>query len=279
MKKKILVIGASGYVGARIYSDLSSKYDVVGTYFGNNQNNDLVQIDISNLENARKVVSEIKPDYIVQSAAFPVTPINNEQKKLVEQVNYVGMDNVVKVSNELGIKLIFVSSAVAEFKGNSYGESKVYGENLCKQVVAGSLILRPHTVFGYSPNMTNDRSFNRILKNIFLQTPAIYDTSWKFMPTYVGHMSMVIEKYIDGIIGDGLINVAVDTIKSKYDLGQDILKNFNLEVTPVDNKIDWPTIKLDVSEFYKLNLPVKNYEEMVLKMVEEIKAIENYGSK
>ncbi|MDO8610949.1 MAG: sugar nucleotide-binding protein [bacterium] len=273
MKKKILVIGASGYVGARIYSDLSVKYDVVGTYFGNKQNDDLIQIDIANIESVRKIMGEVKPDFIVQVAAFPVNPMTDEQKKLVQQVNYVGMDNVVKVSNELGIKLVFISSAVAEFKGNSYGDSKAYGENVCKNVIAGSLIVRPHTVFGYSPNMTNDRSFNRILKNIFLQTPAVYDTSWKFMPTYIGHMSMVIEKYVEGEINNGIMNVAMDTIKSKFDLGYDILKNFNIEVTPIDNKIDWPLIKLDLTDFNKLNLPIKSYDEMILKMVEEIKSI------
>jgi dTDP-4-dehydrorhamnose reductase len=125
--------------------------------------------------------------------------------------------------------------------------------------------------------MTNDRSFNRILKNIFLKTPAIYDTSWKFEPTYIGHLSKVIDKYVLGDIKTDVINVAIDTLKSKYDLGFDILRNFGIEVTPTDDKRNWTVIKLDLSEFLNLNLPISSYNDMVSAMVEEIKQIgDNY---
>jgi dTDP-4-dehydrorhamnose reductase len=280
--KKILVTGASGYVGARIYIDLQKKYNVVGTYFNNDFNENLVKIDITDLNSVRSVFNAYNPDFIVHVAAFPVSPQNDEQKKLIEKLNYKGVDNIVKVSNEIGAKVVFVSSAIALTDSSSsandiYGQSKAYGERECKKVVTGSLIVRPHTVFGYSPNMTNDRSFNRILKNIFLKTPAIYDNSWKFEPTYIGHISGVIDKYILGDIKANIMNVAFDTLKSKYDLGFDILNNFGIEVTPVDNKSTWAVTKLDLTDFYKLNLHVKSYNEMISTMVEEIKQIgDNY---
>ncbi len=280
--KKILVTGASGYVGARIYLDLQKKHEVVGTYFKSDFNDNLVKIDITDLDSVRSVFKVHNPDFIVHVAAFPVSPQNDEQKSLIEKLNYNGVDNIVKVSNEIGAKVVFVSSAIALTNSSSsandiYGQSKAYGERECKKVVAGSLIVRPHTVFGYSPNMTNDRSFNRILKNIFLKTPAIYDTSWKFEPTYIGHISAVIDKYILGEIKIDVMNVALNTLKSKYDLGSDILSNFGIEVTPVDDKRSWAVTELDLTNFYKLNLPVKNYDEMISAMVKEIKQIgDNY---
>ena len=280
--KKILITGASGYVGARIHLDLKSKYNVVGTYFNSEFNDNLVKVDITDLASVESVFYAQNPDYIVHAAAFPVSPQNDEQKKLMEDLNYKGTDNVVKMANKVGAKVVFISSAIALTNNSSttndmYGQSKAYGERECKNVKAGSLVVRPHTVFGYSPNMTNDRSFNRILKNIFLKTPAIYDTSWKFEPTYIGHLSKVIDKYVLGDIKTDVINVAIDTLKSKYDLGFDILRNFGIEVTPTDDKRNWTVIKLDLSEFLNLNLPISSYNDMVSAMVEEIKQIgDNY---
>lgn len=270
---KILVTGASGYVGARIYADLQENYEVVGTYFKDKRNKKLVQIDTTEFKSVQSVFNEHKPNYIVQNAAFPVAPKNDDQQKLVEELNYKGVDNVVKVANEIGAKIIFISSAAALSSDNQYAKSKAYGEKKCKEVTAGSFIVRPHTVFGYSPNMTSDRSFNRLLRNIFLKTPAVYDTSWKFEPTYIGHIPMVIAEYLEGRIKTGLMNVAFNVLKSKYDIGLDILSPFEIKVTPKDGHSTWGILKIDVSDFSKLNLPVKNYQEMVEVMVKEIKDI------
>ncbi len=32
---KLLILGASSYIGARLFNDLSNKFDLVGTYFNN----------------------------------------------------------------------------------------------------------------------------------------------------------------------------------------------------------------------------------------------------
>ncbi len=159
---KILITGASGYVGARIYLDLQKKYEVTGTYFHSDLNNDLVKIDISDLNSVRSVFQTHLPKVIVHNAAYPVTPQNEEQKILVKNLNFKGIDNVVQVANEINAKLVFISSAVALNKNDLYGQSKAYGEEASRKVVAGYLIIRPHTIFGYSPNTSNDRSFNRI---------------------------------------------------------------------------------------------------------------------
>lgn len=270
---KILITGASGYVGARIYSDLKKVHQTTGTYFHNNHHPDLVRMDVADLKSVRAVLQAHKPEVIVHNAAFPVSPQSEEQKKLVKDLNFKGIDHIVQVANEIGSKVVFISSAVALNLNDLYGQSKAYGEAACKKVRAGYLIIRPHTVFGYSPNMTNDRSFNRLLKNIFEKTPAIYDTSWKFQPTYIGHISEVILKYLSGEIKNELIGVAFDDLKSKYEIGNDLLRNFGIAVTPVDNKIDWPTIKLDLSDFKQLDLPVKSYGELMEVMTEEVKRI------
>lgn len=274
-KTKVLVTGASGYIGARLYCDLSERYNVVGTYFHSDFDKTLVQIDVTDLKSVQTVFEKYKPGFVVHNAAFPVSPQTEEQKEILKLLNFKGVDNVAKVTSAIGAKLVFISSAVALNKNDMYGQSKAHGEEVCNKS-SGNLIIRPHTVFGYSPNMTNDRSFNRLLKNIYKKTPAVYDTSWKFQPTYVGHISNVISEFVEGRIHTDLIGVAFDTLESKYEIGKDVLKNFGITVTPIDEKSTRPTIELDLDYFSRLHLPVQNYDEMIVTMVKEIKAI---GSK
>lgn len=62
MKQKILITGASGYVGARIYSDLETSYEVVGTYHSEKLLDELVQIDLTNEVEVIKLLEQVKPD-------------------------------------------------------------------------------------------------------------------------------------------------------------------------------------------------------------------------
>lgn len=271
--KKILITGASGYIGARLFADLKQIYDVTGTFHNLKLTENLVQLDITSLSNTDTLIAKLKPDYIVHNAAFPVTPKDEKSKIDLENINYTGMENIVNSSNKYGSKLIFISSAVALNTNDIYGKSKAYGEDLCFKALNTHLVVRPHTVFGYSPNTINDRSFNRILKNITQKIPAIYDTSWKFQPTYIGHISEVIRLFIEGHITEKLVSVAFEDLKSKYDIGNDILKSFGIKVEGIDEHSTRPTIKLDLSYFKSLNLSPKTYEEMVDRMITEIRAL------
>ena len=55
---KILITGASGYVGARIFEDLRGHHDVTGTFQRNKFFTDLRQLDITD----RKTVGGILKD-------------------------------------------------------------------------------------------------------------------------------------------------------------------------------------------------------------------------
>ena len=85
----------------------------------------------------------------------------------------------------MGAKVIFMSSFGAINPEDVYGETKFHSEEYVKNTKAGWIVLRPSLIIGYSPNTINDRPFNRILKNLDTKTDAIYDTSWKFQPTYI----------------------------------------------------------------------------------------------
>lgn len=64
---KILIIGASSYVGARIFIDLRDRYDVAGTYSTNRLAQEFVKLDITKKDQVSELVKKINPDVIIHA--------------------------------------------------------------------------------------------------------------------------------------------------------------------------------------------------------------------
>jgi len=269
---KILMTGASSYVGARIYFDLKDKYDIVGTYFNNPLSKSFIKLNLTDKEAVKKIFKDIKPEIVIHIANFPSpkNAVNNEK-------NYIALNDkatqyLVENANNVGVKVIFTSSLAAENPDNIYGKLKLKSEGIIKGIKNGYLILRPSMIVGFSPNTANDRPFNRILRCLDDKTKiAQFDTSWKLQPTYVGHLSQVIDKVIQNNTWNKTIPVFIDEIVSQYQIAYDILSQFDVVVNPIDLKRDIPPSNDDLSYFLSLNLAPKSYKEMINVIVEEIK--------
>ena len=56
---KVLIIGASSYVDARLNFDSKSKFVVVGTYSANQLSKILAHLDITNKEEVQKIIKRL----------------------------------------------------------------------------------------------------------------------------------------------------------------------------------------------------------------------------
>lgn len=268
---KILVIGASSYVGARIYLDLSKKHEVTGTYSNSRLSDKLIHLDITDSLEVNKMISELKPEVIVHcannaNARWCEANPDDAQKLNVESTGYI-----VDAANAINAKLIYISSFAALNQGNVYGRTKLESEELTRRTKAGWIILRPSYIVGFSPNTVNDRPFNRLLKNLDEGVRAEYDTSWKFQTTWVGHLSEVIEGCLEKNLSGELIPVATPELKSRFDVGLDILTPFGVKVYPADKKDSLPVTRDNLSKIRALDLPHYSYGEIIAKIVDEIK--------
>ena len=68
---KILVTGASGYVGASIFTNLSKHYELIGTFQKNKLFNELIELDITNKEAVVQAFLTLRPELIIHAAAIP----------------------------------------------------------------------------------------------------------------------------------------------------------------------------------------------------------------
>ena len=266
----ILVTGASSYVGAKIYADLRKKFNIVGTFYSNKLFPELEFLDITDKIAVENFIEKIRPDIIVHVAANASGSWCEENTEQAIAINQEGTRNIVAAANNSGSKIIFISSLAIIDTKSLYSKTKIEGENFVKKTRAGYVILRPSLIVGLSPNTANDRPFNRLLKNITEKTPAIYDTSWKFQPTWLKHISEVIENIIERNISNEIIPISVPETKTRFDIAKDILSEFDVKVLPEDKKDRTPSFSNDLKKLKELELPFYTYDQMIKGIKEEI---------
>lgn len=269
---KILLIGGSSYLGARLYCDLRDTHDVVATYNDNKLSNNFIHLDITDHNEVFRIIKNQKPDVIIHAANYASSSWCKEHPEEAKLLNQVATEYIVDAANEINAKMIFISSMAAVNPSNLYGESKVTSEEITKKCNSGYLILRPSLIVGYSPNTENDRPFNRILNNVTKGLPAVYEDSWNFQPTYIGHISKVIEACIKKGLWNQTFEVVVPKVSTRYKLSKDILSHFNIEVEKeTTEKPYFKDEDISIEPLVKNKLPTFSYSELVDLVVEEIK--------
>ena len=271
---KTLVTGASSYVGARIYLDLVNKFgkeNVIGTYNSKQLSKNFVHLDITDAQDVMKVVGSVKPAIIVHVAAASAPAWCKEHPNEVIEINERGTENILKAADSVGARIIYISTTGVLNPADVYRKTKLASEEIVKHCKAGFVIIRPGLVQGFTPNTENDRPFNRILKNLDQKTPAIYDTSWKANVTWIGHISELVIISIARNMNGEIINVFSPGTKSRFEMANDILPKFGITVTPKDDHDTTPPVTVSTERLEQLKLPTHTYEEIIAKIVDEIK--------
>lgn len=267
---KVLIIGANGYLGARLFEDLSQQFDVIGTYHQQQFRKELLALDVTNAEQVLSLCQQVQPDIIIQTANHSSPRPAEHDKTGYVHTNYTSTQNIVEAANLVGAKVIFISSFAAIEPDNIYGELKAKSEDKVEETQAGYLILRPSLILGKSPNTENDRPFNRILKLIGTDSVGEFDTSWKFQPTYIGHISQVIIAAIKQQVWNKTVHVFCPTLTTRFEVARDILQPFEVQVRPIDKMENMKTQEKDERELVVLGLPTCSYQQMLGRIHQEI---------
>lgn len=123
-------------------------------------------LDITSLQECRRVLSKIKPDWVLHTAAF--TKVDEAESKAADayRVNGLGTRNIAIAAEENGSRLVYYSTDYV-FDGtrgkpyrewdqpnplNEYGNSKLAGEFFVKAVSRAFLIIRTSWLFGSAPH-------------------------------------------------------------------------------------------------------------------------------
>jgi dTDP-4-dehydrorhamnose reductase len=151
--KKLLLTGINGQVGNALQTTLSSQFEVVGLT--------REQLDLARPDEIRRVVSELKPDIIINPAAYTAVDKAESEQELAYAINAIAPQVFAEEAMKLKAVLIHFSTDYV-YDGNKltpytevdevnplsiYGKSKLAGENAIGEVGLPHLILRTSWVY------------------------------------------------------------------------------------------------------------------------------------
>lgn len=166
MYKKILLTGISGQVGHALQQAFSEHHTLFGELVCLDRN----QLDLSDQQAIRDVVQAIKPDLIINPAAYTAVDKAETEPELAYAINAAAPSVLAEEAAKLGARLIHFSTDYV-YAGNKvglyveddatvplsvYGKSKLAGEEAIRSVGLPHLIFRTSWVYGaYGKNFLN----------------------------------------------------------------------------------------------------------------------------
>jgi len=169
MKKKILITGAAGFIGGKLFEFLKKKgFDVYGIDFNviNKVDSKILDVDLLNYNNKEKIFNDINPEFIFHFAGFSGPARNEKEPELAKKYN-VDLTKVILKNLDSNIPIFFPQTDKI-FDGldfpnentkispsNIHAEVKFKCEQLIKQHTNKHFIFRlpvVHSEGGYTPN-------------------------------------------------------------------------------------------------------------------------------
>ena len=218
MKKTVLIVGISSFVGCNLAAQLKDQFRIIGTYFRTPVNISgitCLPCDVLRKDLIAKLISILKPDYTIYAVGLSsLTDCRNNTER-AEALNTTGAINVCTAAERGGSKFIYFSSCfVLGGEDQLYKEGEVplpntvYGTNLSatefyiQRSCLNYLILRCCPIYGrsYGPHHPN---WFECLQSSFSQDKPIYaDES-----VYTGFMDVIIlARLLNSVLSSGVTN-------------------------------------------------------------------------
>lgn len=253
---KILVTGANGLLGQKLTELLQRDevMDVVATARGKLaftiERGTFVPLDITDAGQVDKVITDTKPDVVINTAAMTQVDQCETDRDLCWKANVTAVEYLVNACKKNNIHLVHVSTDFI-FDGshgpldenatpnpvNFYGESKLAAENVIMQSAASWCILRTVLVFGITNDMSRSNIVLWVKKSLEQgKTIQVVNDQWR-TPTLAEDLAqgcyLAAKKKAKGIY-----NISGKDFLSPYDIAIHTAEFFNLDkslIKPTDS--------------------------------------------
>lgn len=239
---KILIAGGKGMLGSDLTNILSNEneneHEVLCTGYET--------LDITDINNTIEFISNVRPDIIINCAAFTNVDGCETEYDSAYKINAIGARNLAVVSNEINSSLVHISTDYVfdGKKGSSYlehdrtnpisayGETKLAGEEFIRSLCNKYYIIRTQWLFG-----KNGNNFVKTMVNLAKEKDTLTVVNDQFgSPTYTVDLSNAICQLITKP-QYGTYHITNSEIVSWYEFTVEILRQIgktNVAVNPCD---------------------------------------------
>jgi dTDP-4-dehydrorhamnose reductase len=176
---KVAIIGANGQLGTDLQQVLATENTVIGLNHAD--------IEITDMDNVKKVLTEVKPDVILNTAAFHVVPDAEKFPDKAFNINGTGVLNLARACQELGIRFVHYSTDYV-FDGqkqkpyteedrpnplNVYANTKLSGEYFALNYSDKSYVVRVSGIYGKVPCRAKGGNFVTTMVKLAKEKPEV----------------------------------------------------------------------------------------------------------
>ena len=178
MMKRVLITGASGFVGGRLARAMSREWELLTPTHS--------EFDITSTEAIRLYMERHRPEAIVHLAAISNTGYCEEHPEESYRVNVLGVENLAQVAAEMGCKLVFFSS------------DQVYNGNLELGLLSESVPVAPENHYGRHKLLAEERALQLCPDCVALRATWMYDARREGMHTHHNFVTNIKEALRQG---------------------------------------------------------------------------------
>jgi dTDP-4-dehydrorhamnose reductase len=237
---KVLVTGANGQLGTDLCKVLADSELIPLTH---------KDVEITDIESVKLTFNKYKPDVIVNTAAYVRVDDCEDEKEKAFQVNGLGARNVAVVAQELGARLVHLSTDYV-FGGETeprttpytefdtpvplsiYGKSKLTGDNLVRHFCLRHFIVRASALFGVAGSSGKGGNFIETMLRLARERDELKVVNDQvFSPTYTGDLARKIAQLVNTEYY-GIFHITNKGACSWYEFTVEILKLVDIK-TPV----------------------------------------------
>ena len=235
---KILITGANGMLAKSVKKRLEGSNEIICT--------DVEDLDITNEKNVSEYINKVKPEYIINCAAYTAVDKAETAGKIVEKINAEGPKNLAKAAKENNTVLVHISTDYVF--GGDLEISKVYNEDDEKA---------PVTAYGITKLHGEEEILKNTDKYYIFRTAWLYGDGNNFVrtmiklgetkeeinvvadqygsPTYAEDLAGYIAEAIEKHIPYGIYNATNEGFTTWYDFKRKIFEytGIKCKVNPV----------------------------------------------
>jgi len=236
---KILITGANGMLAKEVKEKFNEGNELTLT--------DVAELDITNEKMVYDFITNLKPDLIINCAAYTAVDKAEENLELADRINGDGPTNLAKAAKAVGSKLVHISTDYVF--GGDLDLSKAYKEDDEKKPVTAYGITKLHGEQGIQNNLDEYYIFRTawlygLGGNNFVKTMTKLGTERDELsvvsdqhgsPTYAKDLTEIIYQAVNKKIPYGVYNATNEGFTTWYDFTKEILAEQGIEcnVKPV----------------------------------------------